>query len=149
MTRGWFPWEREGYPFWANLRHARTWWEWRHLPNVLCLHYNDLLTDLEAQCAAIAAYLEIDADAGTLHQVARDASFVSIRARADELIPEARSLFIGGASSFIYKGTNGRWKQTLDDTDLMLYEEAATRELPEDCRRWLERAEPPGDTSRD
>ena len=51
ITRGWFPWERERYPFWANLRHTQTWWEWRHVPNVLYLHFNDLLADLRGQVA--------------------------------------------------------------------------------------------------
>lgn len=44
-TQGWFPWESEGYPYWGNLHHTRTWWAYRHLPNILFVHYNDLLTD--------------------------------------------------------------------------------------------------------
>jgi hypothetical protein len=31
ITRGWFPWESEGYPYWGNLHHTRTWWDYRHL----------------------------------------------------------------------------------------------------------------------
>ena len=26
LSRGWFPWESEGYPFWGNLHHTQSWW---------------------------------------------------------------------------------------------------------------------------
>jgi hypothetical protein len=35
IRRGWFAWEGEGYPFWGNLHHTQTWWNYRHLPNIL------------------------------------------------------------------------------------------------------------------
>ncbi|MCB0108326.1 MAG: sulfotransferase domain-containing protein [Caldilineaceae bacterium] len=47
ITRGWFAWENEGYPLWSNLRFMQTWWDFKHLPNILLVHYNDLLLDLE------------------------------------------------------------------------------------------------------
>jgi aryl sulfotransferase len=37
ITRGWFDWESEGYPFWGNMHHTRTYWDYRHLPNFLFL----------------------------------------------------------------------------------------------------------------
>jgi aryl sulfotransferase len=47
-------------------------------------------------------------------------------------------LFEGGGDAFIYKGTNGRWKDVLDEDDLALYEQAMAKTLPPDCARWLE-----------
>ncbi|MDP6652471.1 MAG: sulfotransferase domain-containing protein, partial [Gammaproteobacteria bacterium] len=35
-------------------------WEFRHLPNIRLIHYNDLRSDLEGQMRALAAYLEIE-----------------------------------------------------------------------------------------
>ena len=32
ITRGTFPWETDGYPFWSCFHHAQTWWEARHRP---------------------------------------------------------------------------------------------------------------------
>ena len=46
ITRGWFDWETEGYPYWSNMHHVQTWWNYRHLPNILFVHYNDLLKDI-------------------------------------------------------------------------------------------------------
>src|SRR5690606_6664059 len=44
ITRGWFEWENEGYPCYGNMHHTQTWWNYRHLGNILFVHYNDLLT---------------------------------------------------------------------------------------------------------
>ena len=46
ISRGGFAWEQDGWPFWSHLHHAQSWWDWRHLPNVLLVHFNDLLADL-------------------------------------------------------------------------------------------------------
>jgi aryl sulfotransferase len=51
ITRGWFEWESEGYPFWGNLHHTQTWWNFRHLENILFVHYNDLLNALPTKYA--------------------------------------------------------------------------------------------------
>ena len=40
---GWFEWEKEGYPYWSSSHHAQTWWDFRHLPNILFVHFADLL----------------------------------------------------------------------------------------------------------
>lgn len=56
ITRGWFEWESEGYPFYSNLRHTQTWWDFKHLPNILFVHFNDLLSDLESEIQRVADY---------------------------------------------------------------------------------------------
>jgi aryl sulfotransferase len=43
----------------------------------------------------------------------------------------------GGAVSFFFKGTNGRWRDVLSSEDLALYEQAAAR-LDPGLRSWLE-----------
>jgi aryl sulfotransferase len=48
----------------------------------------------------------------------------------------------GGGSTFIYKGTNGRWKDVLSTDELALYDQAMTKTLPPDCARWLEKGGP-------
>jgi aryl sulfotransferase len=41
ITRGTYPWESDGFPFWSHHHHARSYWDFRHLPNLLFVHYND------------------------------------------------------------------------------------------------------------
>ena len=51
---------------WAHHHHAASFWPYRDLPNVLMVHYADLLADLEAQMRRVAAFtqLQVAEDAG-------------------------------------------------------------------------------------
>jgi aryl sulfotransferase len=53
-------------------------------------------------------------------------------------------LFSGGAQSFVNKGTNKRWKDTLSKTDCDIYDARAVKELGADCATWLETGIMPG-----
>lgn len=138
MTRGWFEWETEGYPFWSNLRHTQTWWDGRHLPNILFVHFNDLLSDLAGEVTAIAGYLGLAVDSETLRRVADAAKFENMSRNGEKILPAGRMMLRGGAATFFHKGTNGRWRDALTEDDVDLYRQAAERELSDSCRRWLE-----------
>lgn len=113
ITKGWFPWESEGYPNWSVLRHAQTWFDFRHLPNILLVHFNDLLNDLDGEMRRIAEYLGIDIDDEIWPTLVDNATFKTMKRNAEQVVSGAGSPFIGGAKRFLFKGTNGRWKGTL------------------------------------
>ena len=140
ITRGWFEWENEGYPFWANMRHVQTWWDYRHLPNILFVHYNHLKEDPANQIQQVAHYLDIQVPSEELPQLVHATSFNTMREKA--IAREAgrgeQSHFKEGARDFFYKATNNRWKDVLTPEDLELYEVAAGGELSPSCRAWLE-----------
>ncbi|MEO8392637.1 MAG: sulfotransferase domain-containing protein [Chloroflexota bacterium] len=138
ITRGWFDWESEGYPYWSNFHHVQSWWNYRHLPNILLVHYNDLLTDLSGEIRRIANYLEIEVAPEMLVSIAEAVGFESMKSNAEKIIPGAEFSWEGGAKTFINKGTNGRWREVLTEDDLKLYEAAVARELTPDCATWLE-----------
>jgi aryl sulfotransferase len=138
ISNGWFEWEREGYPFWSNLRHVQTWWNHRHLPNILFVHFSDLLRDLEGEIQHIADFLEIDLTSEFRSRIAQAVTFKNVKENAEQLLPQAEGGWKGGAKTFINKGTNGRWRAVLSDADLALYHVAVARELSPDCARWLE-----------
>jgi aryl sulfotransferase len=52
-------------------------------------------------------------------------------------VPLGGAFWDGGAQTFIHKGTNGRWADELSVADCRSYEEAARRELGEECANWL------------
>jgi aryl sulfotransferase len=138
MTRGWFQWETEGYPFWSVLHHAQSWWDYRHLPNILFVHYADLLADLEGGSRRIARFLEIDPQADAWPVIIRNCTFSEMKARGAALMPQTSVFLTGGSDTFFHKGTNGRWRDVLSAEELKLYDAAADRELTLECRRWLE-----------
>jgi aryl sulfotransferase len=138
ITRGWFAWESEGYPFWSNMHHTQAWWNYRHLPNILLVHYNDLLKDLPGEIQRVADYLTIDLSPEMLAAIANATNFEYMKANAEEIVPDSDKSFKGGATTFVNKGTNGRWRDVLTEADIKLYHAAVERELTPDCAAWLE-----------
>jgi aryl sulfotransferase len=138
ITKGAFEWQSEGYPHWGNLHHTKTWWEYRHLDNILFVHFNDLLADLSGEIRRIARFLEIDCSEQQFADVTHAVTFSTMKQNAAQLVPVAETLFKGGAQTFIFKGTNGRWKDILSPAELALYAEAVARVLGPDCAAWLE-----------
>lgn len=138
MTTGWFAWESEGYPYWGNLHHSKSWWQYRSLDNILFVHFNDLLSDLPGEIRRIAAFLGISCSGETVAEVARMVTFDTMRQNAAQLLPGAEELWKGGARTFLFKGTNGRWKDVLSPDEVALYTEALARVVTPDCAAWLE-----------
>lgn len=138
INKGWFDWESEGYPHWSNFRHVQTWWDNRDLPNVLFVHFNDLLSDLSGEIARIASYLDIECSDEMRDSVVDMVTFKSMKRDAMNSDPSNFDIFKGGAKTFINKGTNGRWHDVLTEDDLRMYEATARRELSDNCRAWLE-----------
>jgi aryl sulfotransferase len=141
ISRGWFDWESDGYPYWSLLHHARTWWEYRHLPNILCVHYADLLANLEGEVRRIAGFLDIELPDHAFAEIAEACSFETAKKNADRITGDMSPLFRGGNETFFNKGTNGRWKDVLDEDDLALYGRAMEK-LPASLTRWLEHGGP-------
>lgn len=138
MTRGWFPWESEGYPFWGNLHHTQTWWNFRELANILLVHFADLLRDVRGEIARIAEFLEIAVTRESMETIVSRVTLEAMRNAEQEKDSGLVDSFQGGANTFFYKGTNGRWKDILGQGDLTLYHQAVTRVLTPDCAQWLE-----------
>jgi len=141
ITRGWFEWETEGYPWWSNLHNVHSWWDYHHLPNILFVHYADLLADLAGEIRRVADFFEIELPAAPSLQMLRRCTLAEMRvAAAGHGIVNAvlSTLFTRGADSFFYEGRNGRWRGILSQEELALYDQAAERELTSDCRQWLE-----------
>lgn len=141
MTRGWFPWESEGWPFWGNMHHTKTYWEYRELPNLLLLHYNEMRTDHARAVRRVAEFIEHPVSADDVQRIVEATTFEAAKKRAveqDEATKGQPRQFAGGEAAFIYKGTNGRWREILGPEDLEIYEAAKERVLPPDAARWLE-----------
>ena len=60
-----------------------------------------------------------------------------MKQNAGTVVPGADAIWEGGARTFINKGTNGRWQQTLSAEEVAAYEKRAVEELGEECARWL------------
>ena len=73
----------------------------------------------------------------------RHCTFDYMKSHAAKAAPLGGALWEGGADTFINKGTNGRWRDTLTAEDTARYEAIAGEKLGEDCARWLATGERP------
>ncbi len=138
ISNGWFGWESEGYPYWGNLHHTKTWWAYRHLPNIHFVHYADLKTNLAGELRLLADFLEIPLPESALPDILQATSLDAMRNNAERLNPGMTDVWKEGAKTFFFKGINGRWKDVLSGAELALYEEKVATVLTPACRAWLE-----------
>ena len=68
------------------LHHITDAWHRRHQRNILLVHYDDLLSDLDGQMRQLADRLAISVPDGLWQELAEAASFANMKARVDELV---------------------------------------------------------------
>ena len=76
--------ETDGYPFWSLFDNVRTWWEFRHLPNIKFVHYADLLKNLDKEVRGIAAFLDISIDEENFPALVHSLSFETMKAECTD-----------------------------------------------------------------
>jgi len=131
-------------PFMGMLEHVASFWDRRHEPNLLLVHYNDLKADLAGEMRRIADFLDIRVPAAKWARVVERCTFESMRSRGSE-IGEFERIFEGGAEGFIFKGTNGRWRDVLTPDEVEAYARRVADVLPPEGGVWLEGGRRGGD----
>jgi aryl sulfotransferase len=127
----------DGYPFWPFWDNVRSWWGIRHLPNVMLLHFAELKADLPGQIRRIAHFLAIPVDEGRWDAIVEHCGFDYMKSHAGKSVPLGGAFWDGGATTFIHKGTNGRWRDLLSPEDSRRYERMAEDRLGGPCAAWL------------
>ncbi len=128
------------WPYWA---HIQSWWDIRDVPNVRLLHYNDLKADMPGEIRRIAEFLEIEIDEERWPDIVEHCTFDYMKNHADTLSDIFKDGFEGGLKTFVYKGTNGRWRDVLSPDELEKYDEIETANLTPECARWHATGEMP------
>jgi len=139
ISRGWFEWENDGWPWFSLLHHAQSYWNHRELPNLHFVHYADLKADLEREIRRIAGFLGIEHTDEAFRGITEAVRFENVKKNPERIVGDMSPFFEGGAQTFLYKGTNGRWKDVLSEFELAQYRAAMERTLDPACARWLEK----------
>ena len=129
--------EGDGQPFWSFWENVASWWAIRDLPNLMLVHFADLKADLRGQVERIAAFLDIEVDPARWDAILEHCSFTWMKRHAEKAVPLGGAFWAGGATTFIHRGTNGRWKDVLTAEDCDRYLAMAEARLGPDCARWL------------
>ena len=134
----WQEWmDKDGYPFWSFWGNIRSWWQIRELPNLLLIHFNDLKRDMPGEMRRIARFLDIPIDETKWPDIVEYCTFDWMKQNATKSVPLGGAFWDGGAETFINKGVNGRWVDTLTAADAAEYEARTVRELGPECAHWL------------
>jgi aryl sulfotransferase len=116
--------------------HLASWWRYHDRPNVLFVHYDDMKADLDGEMRRVSAFLDLPIDETRWADQVASCTFEGMKARADE-IADFESHFVGGADTFLYKGTNGRWRDVLTGDELAAYDAAVASWLTPECAAWM------------
>lgn len=133
ISKGSFPWEGDGYPWWSHLSHIASWWRLREEPNVLLAHYDDMLVDLRGEMTRVADFIGV---APPTDDAVERCTLDGMRKRADEVVPE-RFVFEEDGARFLHKGTSGQWQDVLTDEEVARYETRALEVLGPEAAAWL------------
>ncbi|MGE0759565.1 MAG: sulfotransferase domain-containing protein [Pirellulaceae bacterium] len=115
-----------------------TYWKERSLPNLLMVHFNDLIADLDTEMRRVAAFLGVDVDERIWGTLVRAAQFSEMRDAADLLLPEMNGTRKHGARGFFFKGSNGRWRDLLDANDVAAYDAKVQAKFSPNLAAWVE-----------
>jgi aryl sulfotransferase len=121
-----------------HFEHLVSYWNLRADPRVLLVHYNDLKADLAGEMRRIAAFLGLAVPERLWPAAVERCTFEGMRAR-DAEIGSFDGLFEGGAKGFLFKGTNGRWRDVLTADELARYAKRVAETVPPDAAAWIER----------
>lgn len=120
------------------LWHLTDAWSRRHDPNVLLIHYDDLLADLDGQMRALSERLGITVVAERWDALVSAATFDRMRARADRLVPDPVGL-LRRPQAFFRSGISGAGAARLTPAELDRYHRRAAALAPPDLLAWLHR----------
>jgi aryl sulfotransferase len=137
LTEGAVPGHEDGLTTHSFFRFEQTWWELRHRPNVLFVHFNDLKTDLSSEMRRVADFLGVAVEQELPPALVEAAKFEAMRRDGAALMGSRAEQFRDAAERFFNKGTNERWRGVFRAEDVLLFEAKAAALLSPACARWL------------
>jgi aryl sulfotransferase len=118
------------------LLHLADAWARRHRPNVVLLHYDDLVTDLDGSMRRLAGSLGIPVDEERWPALVQAATFDAMRAGANA--PDTLGV-LKDPSAFFRQGTSGEGRALLTVLELAHYRDRVAAMAPTDLLDWLHR----------
>ncbi len=138
MEKASFEWEQDGYPFWSHLHHAQSWWDFKNLDNILFVHFNNLLADLDSEMRRVSAFLDIPVNEDIWPDLLKGVSFGEMKANADKMAPAATHGLWKNNNNFFHKGNNKQWQGVFSAEQVSRYDQIAKERLTPDLVVWLE-----------
>ena len=120
------------------LHHLSDAWARRGEPNVMLVHYDDLVADLDGEMRRIAGRLGIEVPTTAWPELVHAARFDQMQARANELAPDPAAILYDRAR-FFRRGSSGAGRELLTAAELAHYKARTAELAPADLLAWLHR----------
>jgi aryl sulfotransferase len=120
------------------LWHLSDAWERRDAGNVLLVHYDDLLTDLEGEMRRLADRLDAEVPDRVWPDLVPAASFAAMRDRARLLAPDPGGV-LKDRGAFFRSGRSGGGRELLTVDEFARYGTRASGLAPQELLTWLHR----------
>jgi aryl sulfotransferase len=118
--------------------HLSDAWARRSQPNVLLVHYVDLVRDLDGQMRRLARRLGITVPEQTWPGLVEAATFEQMRARAGHLVTSGGIL--KSSAAFFRLGSSGAARETLTEAQIDHYHRRVAQLAAPDMLAWLHSA---------
>lgn len=137
LHQGCFPFEDNGWPYWSVFSHAQSFWDSRHLPNVMLIHYDEMQADLEDAMQRIADFIGVEINLSQREELAQAAKFAAMKTNADFLVPDCDIEAWVNNEKFFNQGRSGLWRSEFTDSDLVKFCERSRQLVNHDLSVWL------------
>ncbi|MSP41774.1 MAG: sulfotransferase domain-containing protein [Alphaproteobacteria bacterium] len=120
------------------LPYVKSFWDYRHLPNLHFMHYSDMKRDLGGEMRRVAAALGIEVAEKLWPVLIRAAEFENMKKNSDRLAPDAETGIWKEPGNFFNKGENGQWREIFSAEELAGYEKVMRERLDPELANWIE-----------
>ena len=118
--------------------HLSDAWARRHEPNVVLLHYDDLIDDLDSAMRGVAARLDISVDETRWPSLVQAATFGAMRADSRVLAPAGMGI-LKDPEAFFRHGVSGDGRNVLSEAEHRRYVSRVATMAPPGLLAWLHR----------
>jgi aryl sulfotransferase len=119
--------------------HLSDAWRRRHEANVVLVHYDDLVADLDRSMRGLADRLGLPVDEERWPALVQAATFESMRADADAVAPGDGLGVLQDPAAFFRRGASGEGRALLRRDEMVHYRERVAALAPGDLLAWLHR----------
>ncbi|MFN9548260.1 MAG: sulfotransferase domain-containing protein [Cyanobacteriota bacterium] len=128
-----------GAPFMSDMYFdiERSFWQERHRPNVLLVHYADLSSDLAGEMSRVSKFLDIPINLACWGSLVDAATFVAMKRSGAVILPGVADELSDGVDGFLARGSIDRWKNVLAEDALESFGARLAAETTPDLAQWL------------
>lgn len=123
----------------TTVHHLASFFQARHLPNIILLHYGELKADLEGEMRRLAIRLSIEVPEDRWPELVRAASFEEMKRRARDTGPNQTERIWRDGERFFHRARHGEWRDLFDEADSRRYAERVSQLADPELSAWIHR----------